>query len=112
MMKLESQMRIAPTQRPMLQARSLLWCSIGVGHPFDGVSAILEIHDGHSRNFADATAEIFIASGDDVALVLSHSLRDAVVGVRALVHAWKTLEPGRGGAKDGFWLKVKRICFY
>jgi len=73
---------------------SLFGSAVRVRHSLDGVSAIFEIHDGDAGDFTDATPQVFVTRGHDVTLVLRHSLRDAVVGVRALVQARQTLESG------------------
>ncbi len=45
------------------------------------------------ENLADAAAQVAVAGGDDVALVLANALADAVVRVRASVRARQPLDP-------------------
>ena len=54
---------------------------------------LLDAHDRHSHNFPDPLSQILVASGDHVALVLHHSLHDAIVGISAFVHTRQPLEP-------------------
>ena len=50
-------------------------------HSFNGVLALSDVHDGHTRNLADAAPQIFIARGDDEATVLSYHLHNIIIGV-------------------------------
>ena len=52
----------------------------------------LHTHDGHTDNFPDSSAQILIACGHNVTLVLGDSLHNAVVRIRALVQAGQPLE--------------------
>ena len=66
--------------------------SISVGHALDVVATLLDAHDGHADYFAHSFAQVLVARGNYVALVLGDSLHDAVVGIGALVHAGQALE--------------------
>ena len=66
--------------------------SVGLGETLDAVLVFVDVHDGHTRNSADAALQIAIARGDNVALVLFDALHETVVGVRSLVQATEALE--------------------
>ena len=52
----------------------------------------LNAHDGHADYFPHSPAQILVACGHNVALVLRDSLHNAVVRVRALVQTRQPLE--------------------
>ena len=72
-------------QKPGPAAGRSLW------QPLDGVFVLLDVHDGHARDLADAALQVLVAGGHDVALVARHALAQAVICVRAGVRARQPL---------------------
>lgn len=66
--------------------------SKGVRHPLNGVSLVGNVHEGHTRDFTDTTAEVAIAGGDNVDSIGGNSFDDAVVCVGSFVGARESAE--------------------
>jgi hypothetical protein len=60
-----------------------------------------DIHDGHSWYFSNATLEVLIAGGHDVAPMLPHTLHETVISIGPLVVALQSLEPRVFGDPQG-----------
>mmetsp|Transcript_3231 Transcript_3231/g.7503 ORF Transcript_3231/g.7503 Transcript_3231/m.7503 type:complete len:225 (+) Transcript_3231:1382-2056(+) len=65
-----------------------------LGQALHVVLALLQEHDGHSGDLADAPLQVRVARRHDVALVLPHALAYAVVRVRPRVRAGQADEAG------------------
>lgn len=61
--------------------------NVNNNEPLDTVSMLCNVHDGHARNFSDASLQVFIARRDNVAFVLGDQVHKTVVRVMAWV--WK-----------------------
>ncbi len=77
------------------------WRAVGVRHSFDGVAVRLYTHNRHTNYFSDTLAQVLVAGGHNVALVLADPLYYAVIGVGSLVHAGQTLEARIFGYSKG-----------
>lgn len=63
-----------------------------VRHSLDLISVDGDTHDWHARNLTDSSFEILVVRRHDIALVLCHSVHNAVVGVSSLMHAVQSLK--------------------
>jgi hypothetical protein len=48
-----------------------------LGHSFDGVLVLRNVHDGHAGDLSDSSLQVLIASGHDVALEEHDATHDA-----------------------------------
>ena len=74
---------------------------------------LLQVHDGHARDFAYPPLQVRVARRDDVTLVLPDALADAVVRVGTGVRAWQAHEPGilRDAKRDAVLLpELLELC--
>lgn len=60
-------------------------CSVCFGHSLDRVLMLRYGHDRNTDDFSNPLSQVFIARGHNVTLMLSDSLNDTIVSVRALV---------------------------
>lgn len=70
----------------------LFWRTICVGHSFNCVFVLGNVHDRNAGYFPYSILQITIVCCHNVAFVLSDSIYDAVVGVGALMQAGNSLE--------------------
>lgn len=68
--------------------------TVGFWQPLDRILALTQVHDGDTRDLSYPALQVTIAGGDDITLVLHHTLHQAVIGVGSLVRAWQTFETG------------------
>lgn len=66
--------------------------SKSVGHSLDSVSLVRNVHERHTRDFADAATKIAIAGGDNVDSIGGNSFNDAIVCIGTLVGAGESTE--------------------
>lgn len=64
----------------------------GIGQLFDVVLSLCDVHERHTRDFANASPESPITGGDNVAAVRGDAVNDAVVSISACVTARKPLK--------------------
>jgi hypothetical protein len=62
-----------------------------IGQPLNNIFAPRHTHDGHTGHLSDPPLKIPIVGGDDVNLVLLHTVNEAVIGIDTLVVALQTL---------------------